>query len=344
MNNKNIKIPKLNIKHLIFNPVLLILIILSLLLMTPAFAEDDAKAYSTISYGALSSNIDNDNRSAIIEQNKSILITDQFTDKATGKNRAQIITEQQTDNLSEDLSQTRSFSITSNYFPEFSIYNATTVLQNDNDRDGFYQTFSVIFDADINGGSNIGNVYAQLYLSHDGGPWTHYYTTDTFTIYNESEQDAYEVITTFRDSCPPGYYDVLIDLYQVGYSGIVATYSADNNSALFALPLESSNNDELYIEAAYIYHGGSLSGGVLVMLLTVLIIRLKNVLPFNNSTFLFNKAYLTFGKSKFKPIATMPHKLTPCKLNVPIPNAIPPIPNTSVTETIQRLRAFAKST
>jgi len=266
----NIKITKNNMKRM-----LLTLFTLALSFINPALADTDSKVYSTVSYGSLSNGIDNDNRSAIIEQNKTMLITDQLTAKATGKSRSQMISEQQANDLTTRLTQSRhlTFSVANPYLPEFSIYNATTVLQNDDDRDGFYQTFSVIFDADIN--SDIGNVYARLYLSHDGGPWIHYYTTDNFTIYNDSEQDAYEVITTFRDDYPAGYYDILIDLYQVGYSGIVATYSADNNSALFALPLESSHNDDLYVEDVYLYHGGSFSVMLLILLLTVLAIRLK---------------------------------------------------------------------
>jgi hypothetical protein len=277
MNNNSFEKPKNTIRNKYISRLLLAFFLFNIFTINTAFAEENPSSYATVSYGALTHNIDNDNRSAIIAQNKTMLITDQLTTKATGKSREQIISEQQTQNLSGNLSQTRSLSlsISSDYFYEFSIYNATTVLHSDDDQDGFYQTLSVIFDADINGNNNIGNVYAKLYLSQNGSPWSHYYTTDSFTIYNDSEQDTYEVITTFRDSYPPGYYDVLIDLYQVGYSGIVATYSADNSSALFALPLESSNNDDVYVEGVYVYHGGSFSLGLLIILLTTLIFRLK---------------------------------------------------------------------
>ncbi len=51
-------------------------------------------------------------------------------------------------------------------------------LQDDYDGDGYYQTLTVVFDADIYSydGHDLGEVYARLYLSENGGPWFHYYT------------------------------------------------------------------------------------------------------------------------------------------------------------------------
>nr|WP_315903053.1 choice-of-anchor H family protein [Shewanella sp. KJ10-1] len=55
---------------------------------------------------------------------------------------------------------------------DFSFYDAQTRLFEDYDYDGFYQTFSVTFDADINssGGDVQADVFAELYLSQNGGP------------------------------------------------------------------------------------------------------------------------------------------------------------------------------
>jgi len=254
-----------------------LVIILTLLCSHRVLAEDITNNQSTVSYGGLRSSIDDSHRAAIIEQNKTLLITDQIAGLASGKDRETIISEQTAQSPSASMAQSRSLNISlaANYQVEFNIYDATTILHNDSDHDGFYQSFSVIFDADVYGEIDIGNVYARLYLSKDGGPWIHYYTTDDFTIYNQSDQDAYEVITTFRDSYPPGYYDVLIDLYEVGYNGIVATYSADNNATLYALPLESSNNDAVYVSGITIRHGGSFSLLSLLILSIGLLMRLQ---------------------------------------------------------------------
>jgi len=118
-------------------------------------------------------------------------------------------------------------------------------LFEDFDYDGFYQTFSVTFDVDVNGAylNERADLFAELYLSRDGGPWVHYYTTDVFTIYGDSTQDDYEVLTTLYTGYATDHYDVLIDVYEVGYSDIVATISADETDSLYALPLESSDRD-----------------------------------------------------------------------------------------------------
>ncbi|RTR32734.1 choice-of-anchor H family protein [Shewanella atlantica] len=148
-------------------------------------------------------------------------------------------------------------------FHEFSIYEASSRLFTDNDLDGYYQTFSVTFDADLIGFGSYerADVYAELYLSRDGGPWVHYYSTDIFTIIGDSSDDDFEVLTTLHTGYPADYYDVLIDLYEVGFDDIVATISSDDTDNLYALPLESSDRDEVYIgdSSSEGHGGGSLS-------------------------------------------------------------------------------------
>jgi len=162
---------------------------------------------------------------------------------------------------------------TSSYHHSFSIYNAFSYLLDDYDSDGYYQTFSVVFDADLHSYSALDSaeVYAELYLSKNGGPWIYYYTTDNFNIYGDSEDDEYEVITTLHQGYDSDSYDVLIDLYEVGYQELVATYSSDDNNALYALPLESSDYDIEYVVEVYEGHAGSMS---LYLLLSLFGIRL----------------------------------------------------------------------
>ena len=165
-----------------------------------------------------------------------------------------------------------------NYYADFAIYGAMSLLQDDIDGDGFYQTFSVFFDADIYSytDNQFGEVYALLYISRNGGPWTHYFTTDTFLIEGDSDLDEYEVITTFLSGYSTDYYDVLIDLYQVGYSDIVASYSSDDDNALYALPLESADYDEPYIEIVEtVTHGGGFSAITLLIILISAVFRFR---------------------------------------------------------------------
>jgi hypothetical protein len=66
----------------------------------------------------------------------------------------------------------------------FRIYDAQTVLSGDDDEDGFFHRFRVTFDADVDHGDAF--VYARLYLSFEGGPWNHYFTTDVFISWRMS--------------------------------------------------------------------------------------------------------------------------------------------------------------
>ncbi|ABV88248.1 choice-of-anchor H family protein [Shewanella pealeana] len=163
-------------------------------------------------------------------------------------------------------------------YRDFYIYDAYSRLFVDNDYDGFYQTFSVTFDADVEGyyANERADVFAELYLSRNGGPWEHYYTTDIFRIVGNATDDDFEVLTTLESGYRTDHYDVLIDLYEVGYGDIVATVSSNDFDSLYALPLESRDRDDYYIEEDY--HGGSVSIAMLLMLLTLLCYRHSSAL------------------------------------------------------------------
>lgn len=279
MNNQNINIAENNaIKNLKSSPLSInpgnyilstLLIISSALLSNQVNANEQTITYSSTSYEALAQEISEDMRLNIIKINNTSVVSDQAIGKATEKTRDEIQKITRTNLLTQPEGRS--------YAPEFTIYNAFTTLQDDFDRDGYYQTVSVVFDADMYcyDGNDIGKVYARLYLSEDGGPWIHYFTTNNFIIHSDSGQDKYEVITTFIEGYHPGHYDILIDLYQVGYAGIVASYSSNDSQALYALPLESADYDQVYVDAVYIHHGGSLSTLSLIMLLLLLVSRLQ---------------------------------------------------------------------
>lgn len=197
--------------------------------------------------------------------------------KLSGKTRKQVLNErikafklanktQALDGITQTSSKAQTNAI-KNY--SFSIYQGYAQLIEDYDEDGFFQTFSVTFDADIYDPHYIiqTDVYADLYLSKNGGDWIHYYTTDIFTIEGESEDDIFEVYTTLNQGYKPEHYDVLIDLYEVGYQGVVATYSSNDTNDLYALPLESSDYDPDYVEyhTESHSHGGSMAYLVLYL-------------------------------------------------------------------------------
>ena len=97
----------------------------------------------------------------------------------------------------------------------YRIYDAGSELSWDDDEDGFYHRLRVSFDADVDQGD--AHVYAKLFLSFEGGPWNHYFTTDVFHILGDAGYDDYVVVTRLLDDYPSGYYDVLIELYDADW-------------------------------------------------------------------------------------------------------------------------------
>ena len=144
----------------------------------------------------------------------------------------------------------------------FSIYNAETLLTQDDDEDGFYSELRVTFDADVDSGS--GSVYARLYVSFEGGPWNHYYTTESFHINGDESGDDFEVVTRLLDGYPSGYYDLLIELYDADWGEHVASFGPYEDRALSVLPLEDQGRDVGHHSS----HGG---GGSLDMLSLMLL-------------------------------------------------------------------------
>jgi len=251
----------------------LLLITANLLIFTQSVARElttnklSTEQYS-ISQGIHTKELNEERRKQIIEINKLTKTPDQLNKKATSKTREAMLKSQK--ELIQKSNKTLIAQNNSqNYYADFAIYGATSVLQDDFDGDGFYQTFSVIFDADIYSYTEdqFGEVYALLYISKNGGPWSHYFTTDNFIVEGDTDLDEYEVITTFLSGYSTDYYDVLIDLYQVGYSDIVASYSSDDSNALYALSLESADYDEPYVEVVESSGGGAFSVVTLFVIL-----------------------------------------------------------------------------
>ena len=125
---------------------------------------------------------------------------------------------------------------------DFWFFDAGSTLRSDRDGDGFHREFRIRFDADVISGSAI--VFARLYLRRVGDlDWLLYHETDDFEIFGEDGDDDYFVTTTLDDGWPTGDYDVLIDLYESGFPGIVATIGPVDSGALALLPLEETGLD-----------------------------------------------------------------------------------------------------
>jgi len=129
----------------------------------------------------------------------------------------------------------------SSHSDHFDLFDSWVSFNSDFDGDGYFSEFSLSFDADTS--ESFADVYAEIWLSLEGGNWVYLYATDDFTIYGDDSSDYYSLDFTLNTEYPTGSYDVLIDLYQVGYSDIVATIDSDLDSDLFALPLEDMEHE-----------------------------------------------------------------------------------------------------
>jgi len=151
------------------------------------------------------------------------------------------------------------------------VFNATTILLNDLDNDGYYHRFKVVIDADST--DLYGEwVYAKLYLSLEGGPWNHYATSGDFFIKGHTSGDEFVVETELAEGFPAGYYDIRIELFDANYDDWLDTYGPHDDGALNAIPLEDAERDDDY-GYGYSISGGGSFGWLLLASLAVLGLR-----------------------------------------------------------------------
>ena len=165
--------------------------------------------------------------------------------------------------------------VANRYDQQFSVYDADVYLMSDLDGDGYHHALNVFFDVDAS--YDEATVYARLYLSHNGGPWRYFYTTDLFDIYAEDSEDAYEVATELLEGYVPGYYDILIEVFSLDHADMVASQILDHFYLGRDVPLEDlswDRSEEYYYEEEYYYSeggGGSFPLDYLLMILLVVI-------------------------------------------------------------------------
>ena len=116
-------------------------------------------------------------------------------------------------------------------------------------------------------------VYVKLYLSQNGGPWSHYYTTDLFEIYADDYSDAYEVTTELVEGYSPDYYDILIEVFSLDHADMVTSLILDPyylDKVVLLEDLGWDQRDEYYYDEEFYYYGG---GGSFSMLFLLLILQ-----------------------------------------------------------------------
>lgn len=142
----------------------------------------------------------------------------------------------------------------------FSIYSANTYLNTDIDGDGYYSDFTIDFDADFDQVDSR-NVYGVIYYSQNGGPWTEFFVTEVYSIFYDNADDVYTVSFELFSDFPQDEYDFLIDLYEDGFSEVVATIGPDDTDQLYALPLEDEDHEvAITFVASELYGDADLDG------------------------------------------------------------------------------------
>ena len=193
-------------------------------------------------------------------------------------------------------SASRFAGVANRYDQLFEIYTADLQLISDLDHDGFHHALRVFFDVDVN--YDGATVYAKLFLSREGEPWSQYYTTDLFSISCDDDADAYEVETELLEGYAPGYYAVLIEIYSLDHAYMVTSLVLDHHylgrdimiedlardEPVFEPPVETY--EEYYEEEVYYSEGaGSLASLLLVFLFIQVVIAARGTLalsPRNN--------------------------------------------------------------
>ena len=205
-------------------------------------------------------------------------------------------------------------SLANRYDQYFSIYSAGVELLSDIDRDGFHHVINVIFDVDVD--YDAATVYAKLYLSREGGPWIQYADTDLFDIYSNDIADTYEVTTELIEGYPPGYYSVLIEIYSLNHSYMVASEILDYQYLGSSVMLEDLRRDEIIVYEEFSYyeeveivetHGAGSFSLFYWLLLVQVVIAARGILALNPRKTIIRRTGISALRSFFRSGVTMPY-------------------------------------
>jgi hypothetical protein len=148
---------------------------------------------------------------------------------------------------------------------EFWIFDAWVEFHSDEDRDGYFNHFSVELDADTEYSS--AEVYARLYLGKDE-VFKEYHTTSNFNIFSDSSDDSFVVESELLNGFSSAEYEVLIELYDAYNDELVAVFDGNDDADLYLLSLESKEYESVQV-IVVTEHGGSM--GLLSLLLLPLL-------------------------------------------------------------------------
>ena len=154
---------------------------------------------------------------------------------------------------------------------DFWVFDAWVEFYSDDDGDGYFNYFSVEFDADTR--YNSAKVYARLYLGKDE-IFKEYHTTTNFDIFSDNSDDSFVVESELLNGFSPAEYEVLIELYDAFSNELVAVYDGNNDADLYLLSLESKEYETPQIIVIR-EHGGSVNFWSVLLLPLLFVTRLR---------------------------------------------------------------------
>lgn len=185
---------------------------------------------------------DNPAETVIEKQSKSISYkNNKQPDKAQKK---QLMDEVELDTISPMFQQAFKSDEVQLKHNDYSLFDASTLLLYDEDGDGYHHEFSVTIDVDTLFEHSV--IYADLYLSYQGGPWIYYASSNVMDIYSDEYDDTFSIETKLVNGYPTGYYDMKINVYDAQTDQYLLSYDHHNDDSLYAIPLEDSNRDSYY--------------------------------------------------------------------------------------------------
>jgi len=126
-------------------------------------------------------------------------------------------------------------------YSDFSIFDASITLLSDQDNDGYYQSFSLQFDADVDSGEAM--VYAEIWVRDENSTWQLDHTTNDFLIEGLSTLDTFILETVWESGYNTGYYDFRIELYDANTFELLTTTEGQSGQ-LTDVPLEDAASDK----------------------------------------------------------------------------------------------------
>lgn len=111
-----------------------------------------------------------------------------------------------------------------------SVFSAQSWLIDDNDGDGFYQSFSMDLDIDNNYGSS--NVYAEVFISADTINWESLYISEHFLINENDTSDKFSMEFDLASGFVADYYNVQVQIIDADSHTTLLTIEPSNYLSL----------------------------------------------------------------------------------------------------------------